>query len=307
VELLGSPAVNVNREVVLLPSLSIKLVTFVVFVWVTGEVGMESLSSGATDKHIKFENPPINELVIALYHLPIVEMKSQHIGLYWDRIRDRYPRCEQQPPIINPADIQPFQAAPGEVFPLPRFWFSSDTHPMLIQVQRNAFIFNWRRGGANEYPHYETVVKDFWQEFEGYKAFIQELASLDVIQRCELTYINVISPNEVFADSAQFMDVLPPIASLYDIQTNDRQLTGLNTTVTYQVNPTLLIDLAIKLGRRLDTKEPVAILELKAHGGPSDLSLEGARSWYDLAHDATYKMFLDATSKKVQKEIWKPL
>jgi uncharacterized protein (TIGR04255 family) len=150
------------------------------------------------------------------------------------------------------------------------------------------------------------VVKDFWQEFEGYKAFMQELNSLDVIQRCELTYINVISPSEVFG-STQLADVFPPIASLYDIQTNDRQIAGLNATVTYRVNPTLLIDLNIKLGRRSDTKELVAILELKAHGAPSDLSLGGARSWYDVAHDATYKMFLDATSKKVQEEIWKPL
>lgn len=268
---------------------------------------METPSSGAADKRIKFENPPVNELVIALFHLPIVEMKAQHIGIYWNRIRDRYPLCEQQPIIVSPSDTQPFPEAPGEIFPLPRFWFYSDTRPTLVQVQRNAFIFNWRREVANEYPHYETVVKDFWQELEGYKAFIQELGGLEVIQRCELTYFNVIPPNEVFANPGQFMNVLPPIASLSDIQTDDRQMAGLNATVTYRVNPTLLIDLAIKLGRRADTKELVAILELKAHGAPSDLSLEGARSWYDLAHEAVYKMFLDATSKKVQEQIWKPL
>ncbi len=267
---------------------------------------MERSTSSADDKRIKFENPPINELVIALFHLPIVEMKAQHVGLYWNRIRDRYPLCEQQPIIVNPSDTQPFSEVPGEIFPLLRFWFYSDTHPMLIQVQRNAFIFNWRQRGTNEYPHYDTVVKDFWEELEDYKAFIQELGSLDVIQRCELTYINVIPPNEVFANPAQLMNVLPPIASLYDLQTDDRQMTGLNATVTYRVNPTLLIDLVIKLGRRLDTKELVAIVELKAHGAPSDLSLEGARSWYHLAHDATYKMFLDATAKQVQELIWKP-
>jgi uncharacterized protein (TIGR04255 family) len=235
-------------------------------------------------------------------------MKAQHIGLYWNRIRDRYPLCEQQPMVVtNSPDTRPFQEAPGELFPLPRFWFSSATHPMLIQVQRNAFIFNWRRGDANEYPHYDMVIKDFWQELEGYKVFIQELGSLDIIQQCELTYINVISPNEFFTNPAQLMNVLPPIASLYDIQTDNRQMTGINATINYRVNPTLLIDLAIKLGRRLDTNERVAVLELKAHGAPSDLSLEGARSWYDLAHEATYQMFLDATSKKVQEQIWKPL
>ncbi len=271
---------------------------------------MESLSSDAAGKRIKFENPPINELVIALFHLPIVEMKAQHIGIYWHRIRDKYPVCEQQPMIVNSSDTQPFQEAPGEVFPLPRFWFSSDAHPTLIQIQRNAFIFNWRRLPKNEYPHYETVVTDFWRELEDYKIFVQGLGGrgLDVIQRCELTYINVISPNEFFANPSQLMQVLPSITGLAALQADDRQMVGLSATATYQVNPTLRIDLAIKLGRRTDeTKELVAVLELKAYGAPSGLSLEEARSWYGSAHDATYKMFLDTTAKQVQELIWKPL
>lgn len=253
----------------------------------------------------------INELIIALYHLPIVEMKSQHIGLYWNRIRDRYPLCEQQPIIIvDSSDTHPLSEAPGEIFPLPRFWFSSVAHPTLIQIQRNAFIFNWRRLATNEYPHYETVITDFWRELEDYKTFVQELGGrgLDVVRRCELTYINIISLNEFFANPAQLMNVLPPIASFSDIQTDNRQLAGMNATATYLVNPTLRIDLAIKLGHRTDdTKALVAILELKAHGVPSDLSLEGTRSWYGSAHDATYKLFLDATAKQVQERIWKPL
>ncbi len=275
---------------------------------------MEKSSPEAANERIKFENPPIQELGIALFHLPIMEMKSQHIGIYWVLIREKYPLCEQQTPIASVSDAQPqqltvFQEVPGEVFPLPRFWFSSKSHPTLIQVQRNAFILNWRREAATEdYPHYEKVVEDFWQELERYKTFVQESVGgkIDVIQRCELTYVNLITPNETFTSLAQITNVIPSTASLCDIRTDDRKLTGLNATVTYQVNPTLLIDLAIRLGHRLPTKEVAAILELKAHGVPSDLSLDGARAWYDSAHNATYKLFLDATDKKVQKTIWKP-
>jgi len=277
---------------------------------------MKKSSPGAAVKRTKFKNPPIHELSIALFHLPIVEMKAQHIGTYWDRIRRKYPLCEQQPPIpivsLSDAQAQPptfFQEVPGEVFPLPRFWFSNMLHPTLIQVQRNAFILNWRRvTGSEEYPHYETVMEQFWQELTGYRTFVKESVGgrLDVIQRCELTYINLIGRNETFASPADLMNVIPPTASLYDIQTDDRKLAGLNATITYGLNPTLLVDLAIRLGNRLDTKELVAMLELKAHGVPSDLSLDGARAWYDSAHEATYKLFLDATDKKVQKTIWKP-
>jgi uncharacterized protein (TIGR04255 family) len=267
-------------------------------------------SPSTAAKRIKFANPPINELIIALYHLPIMEIKAQHIGIYWQRIRDTYPRCEQRPIIaFAPADSEPLQEGPGEIFPLPRFWFFRDNHPTLIQIQRNAFLLNWRRGSENEYPRYETVVKEFWQEFEAYRAFVQEWGGqgFNVIQRCELNYINLVTTNEVFANPAQLKNVLPPVASLSDFQTEASQIIGMNATVTYQVNETLRIDLAIRLGHRLDTKELVAILDLKAHGVPSNLSFEETRSWYDSAHDTIYEMFLNATSKQVQERVWKPL
>ncbi len=265
---------------------------------------------GHTKERIKFENPPITELVVSLFHLPLPELKAQHIGIYWDRVRNKYPLCQQQHLVINDPSQQ-FIGVPGEIFPLPRFWFYSDDHPTLVQVQRNAFMLNWRRLPSfplSEYPHYETVIKDFWQELEDYKVFIQEHIErkLDPIQRCELTYVNLIPPNEIFANEGQLLKVLPPAASFYDIQTNDRQFVGLNATAVYRVNPSLQIDLALRLGRRPEINEPALALELKAYGVPSDLSLDGARAWYDSAHDATYKLFLDATAKQVQETIWKP-
>jgi uncharacterized protein (TIGR04255 family) len=274
---------------------------------------MKSSSETTTRKRIKFTNPPVNELVIALFHIPIGDLKAQHIGIYWDCIRKKYPLCDQQP-VVSLPDAQPgtmLMEAPGDVFPLPRFWFHNTTLPTLIQIQRNAFMLNWRRSPAlanNEYPHYEAVAKDFWKEFEDYKTFVQDFVGgkLDPIQRCELTYVNLITPNELFSTPAQFVNVLPPVSSFFDIQSDDRELAGLNATVTYRVNPTLLIDLTVRLGRRADTGGLAVGLELKAHGVPGDLSLEGAQAWYDVAHDATYRLFLDATAKAVQEKIWKP-
>jgi uncharacterized protein (TIGR04255 family) len=126
---------------------------------------------------------------------------------------------------------------------------------------------------------------------------------LDPIQRCELTYINLIMPNELFSSAAEFVRVLPPIESLYNLQADDRRVEGVIGTVNFRVNPTLAIDLGFRLGRRADTMEVAVGLELKAHGVPSDLSLEGARAWFDMAHDAIYKLFLDATGKEMQERI----
>jgi uncharacterized protein (TIGR04255 family) len=256
----------------------------------------------------KFVDPPIVELVVSLFHLPILELKAQHIGLYWDCIRDRFPICEQQLLVTSPSDLQPFIEAPGEILPLPRFWFRSDKHSTLIQIQRNAFMLNWRRTpGAGDYPHYESVVDDFWKELQRYASFIQDTVGgkLDVIHRCELNYINVIPTNQYFPDVTRVGAVLPSLSGLETLATGDRRLAGMNAAVTYRLGPNLLADMLLRLGRRADTGDDALVLELKAHGAPDDLSMQSAREWYDEAHDVTYKLFLDATAKELQEKIWK--
>jgi hypothetical protein len=47
-----------------------------------------------------------------------------------------------------------------EQFPTPRFWFEAADGITLIQLQKNAFIFNWRKRD-NDYPHFEAVKAAF--------------------------------------------------------------------------------------------------------------------------------------------------
>jgi uncharacterized protein (TIGR04255 family) len=275
---------------------------------------MSSSHSPSTGRRIKFTNPPVNELVIALFHLPLMDLKAQHIGIYWDKIRHKYPLSEQHPVVFDSQSTlstATLMAAPDELYPLPRFWFYNNALPTLIQVQRNSFMLNWRLLPSlpnAEYPHYETVAEDFWRELDDYKAFIQDFVGgkLDPIQRCELTYVNVIPPNELFSKPEEFVNVLPLLSSLYSIENSERRFAGMVGNVGYRVNPSLLIELGVRLGRRTDMGEIAVGLELKAHGVPSDLSLEAARGWFDAAHDATYKLFLDATGKEMQEKIWRP-
>ncbi|MBV8565033.1 MAG: TIGR04255 family protein [Methylobacteriaceae bacterium] len=253
---------------------------------------------------VKFKNPPINELVISLFHLPLIEMKAQHIGVYWDRIRDRYPNCDQQPPVSLNAT---FPEASGEIFPLPRFWFHSGPGSTLIQVQRDAFMFNWRKAGENEYPHYESVRQRFYEELDVYLAFLQAAFghTIDVVNRSELTYMNVVTQNDFWSTPPEIGNLVPPLSGLAMLPGTGR-LSGVNSTSTYQVAENLHVDLAVRLGRRIDTSEIVAMLEIKAHGTPEGLSLSAIGPWLDAAHAAALELFLNATNKDVQKMIWKP-
>ena len=198
---------------------------------------MAGMAHASTGERIKFVDPPINELVVAIYYVPIQELKSQHIGLYWQRIREMYPRCDQQTVVATPGDPNPFAEAPGEIFPMPRFWFHSGEHPTLIQVQRNAFMLNWRRlaGVASEYPHYETVVRDFWERFTEYRQFIREIGgTLDVIRNCELSYLNIIAANEFFAAPSDLAAVLPALSGLSDLADEGREFATLQAMLQFR-------------------------------------------------------------------------
>lgn len=253
---------------------------------------------------IKFENPPINELIIAIYFAPILELKAQHIGKYWDTICKRYPTCEQQAPISFMGIITD---APGDIFPLPRFWFHSGQGTPLVQVQRDAFMFNWRADGNNKYPHYEQVKNTFVEELKNFISFLKTTISYDIkfATRYELTYINLVYENELWTGVADVGKLFPPLSSLGSFDAKSRKLVGLNCTSTYVLRENLSADSTVRFGKRVDTQQTAAILELKAHGS-QELSVDDVLAWYDQAHDATYEMFLDFTDQTMQRTIWKP-
>ena len=67
----------------------------------------------------KLSHPPVNELIIGVYfNPPMLDVYTYHIGIFWEKLRNRYPRVEQRDPIGNL-----FIEVPNEMFPMPRFWF----------------------------------------------------------------------------------------------------------------------------------------------------------------------------------------
>ena len=139
---------------------------------------------------IKFKTPPINELIIStFFNPPLANLRSEHIGLFWATIKKDFPIVSQQPPIAGGADI-----IGPEVFPIPRYWFISEDQINLIQVQKNAFIFNWRRRNG-DYPHFfENLKPAFDKNFSVFEEFARaetETTNLP-IDLCELTYVNAI-------------------------------------------------------------------------------------------------------------------
>lgn len=134
-------------------------------------------------------------------------MRAVHFGLFWRRVRDRFPNTEERPalaPVIEQAKRPSsrgvqlrFEAQ--EALALPRLWLLNGAGTEMIQIQNDRFIKNWRkRGDAQEYPRYEKAIKPaFERDFREFLSFLAEekLGTVKVNQ-CEVTYVNHIVAGE---------------------------------------------------------------------------------------------------------------
>ena len=156
---------------------------------------------------VYFKSPPINEVVIATYFKPAVELRSEHIGLFWAQIKSEFPLVRQQPPVGTEIPMG------GDVFPMPRYWFTADDGISLIQIQKNAFMFNWRRR-EDEYPRYHKIKPCFDKYYSLFSEFIsaEVPSSEQAIDMCELTYVNAIPKCDFWSGPQDTSKVFPPSA-----------------------------------------------------------------------------------------------
>ena len=141
---------------------------------------------------IKYENPPIDEIVCGIRFDPIEQLQSGHFGILWQKFRSDFPKTEDQN-LVGPVSRE--DLGNSNKLPLPRVWFIHRNENELVQVQRNCFLHNWRkRRPDNEYPGYEKVIGNFERYLPRFREFLGEesLGNL-VIKEYELTYIGSYS------------------------------------------------------------------------------------------------------------------
>ncbi len=249
---------------------------------------------------MKYENPPINELVIGVYFKdPIPRFRVEHVGLYWSRIIDDFPNSTQN--MSSGCDVNPFE---GEVFPMPRFWFKSEDDVYLIQVQRNAFLFNWRRR-EEDYPHYEALKKKFDKHFSIFESFCRDQFDLSQIEieKCELNYINTISDEEYFSSFSDTKSVIPSFEPL-SIHCSDKKLKNFNVSYIYSDDDNMTLVVVLQSRRHRKTEKDALYFELRSRGELSSPTKKEADLWFDNAHDVVGKAFANLTSDDIQRHYW---
>lgn len=252
---------------------------------------------------VRFENPPINEVVIGVYfHQPLVNLRAEHIGLYWNSVRDEFPIILQQPP-IGGAMIE----TPLEVFPMPRYWLTSEDDSTLLQVQKNAFLLNWRKRETT-YPHYDIVKAKFDSNFQLFTDFVNvEVGVQDpLIEVCELSYVNVIEPSEFWTSLDDISNVIPsfkfPSPCIDNAVRED-----FNHTSIYKIDDKLSLQITVKNARLAASPDQSHLMfEIKTTGRLGEASKSQADKWFSRAHDVIISCFTGMTNPDIQNKFWIP-
>ena len=122
---------------------------------------------------------------------PLGLLQSEHIGLFWHRIRKDYPKVEQILP--DPRSLSPSRVlasmSRGQ-FPLPGFNFSAFDGSSNLLVQQGSLLVSWHRdpGGTTDFDSF--FVPAFRNAYNLFEGFAREELSVSGISTdlCELTF-----------------------------------------------------------------------------------------------------------------------
>jgi uncharacterized protein (TIGR04255 family) len=260
----------------------------------------------------RFRAPPVSEVAVGVqFQDPL--LTPVHLGLYYGRIKSRFPVASVQPPI--PPAFEVFDSLPPmpRAFPLfgpgfvpPRMWFTSSDESSLVQLQSGRLNFNWRGGlEQNAYPHFAAVQSEFMKALDDLEALIanEGLGGL-VVNQCELVYVNPLpasatgvplsEPQKIFRvwSGAQGQEW---VAAPEDV----------SFTLRYRFNDQnghpfgrLIATMSAGIGAN---GVPAFQLEMTARGRPIGEGRNGIQAFHNYAHEAIVRCFTAITTPEMHE------
>jgi uncharacterized protein (TIGR04255 family) len=262
---------------------------------------------------VRFKRPPVIEVVCGVqFATPAITLKTAHVGLLWQQFASDFPVVEDVPPFMQPleqlgpvgADVTFAPIQFSNIPPLRRSWFVNVAGDLLIQLQDDRLLFNWKRASNDvPYPSYDVVIEKFEEVWKIFRRFVEDAKVGTVeLRQFELTYVNHIDPEHGFKDV--------PIGGLF---VDHRMVSGarflpapdgIDWKTSYPLpdeNGRLYV--GIKTASRTSDRARVIRMDLTARGAPKSATEESRRAWFDLAHDWITNGFADLTTAEMHK-IW---
>ena len=254
-----------------------------------------------TQPTIKYENPPINEIVCGIRFNPIEQLQSGHFGILWQKFRHDFPKTEDHD-LIAPISQEDFENF--DKLPLRRVWFIHRNENELVQVQRNRFLYNWReREEGDEYPGYEKVINNFVRYLSLFQEFlVEENLGNIATKEYELTYIDLIPQGQGWENLGNLEKVFPNLLSLTGQGIPSTNVRVINwQTILDLPNGLGQLSIAMRSGQRKTNNQPLLHIQTRALGKGQSESMQ---AWFDAAHTTITELFLNLVSSEIQKKFW---
>jgi uncharacterized protein (TIGR04255 family) len=207
----------------------------------------------------------------------------------------------QQPIYTQQASPIPLMPYPGELFPLPRFWFLSQDEARLIQLQNGGFLYNWRKQGGN-YPRFSRIFVEFLDHLKSFQNFLKNDLKVDVpaFSSAELTYVNLLGALESLTKPADYKRVVGTFPDHSELGQNLVLENFHHVDFFRSPNGDQLV-VTQRSGHQPSEERTNVVLELKVTG-PLNTSLN---DWFSSAHSRINESFEKLTTSEMQRDIWR--
>lgn len=265
-----------------------------------------------------FEEPPVAEVALSVQFDPLTEFRIQHVGQLWECYKTEFPRVTEQPPIAPAYELftseglvlPALRMELTDYAPLPRIWFINETDTRLIQIQRDRFVYNWRRAYTHEpYPRYPDVKKSFEKQFVIFREFLMKQGFQDLVpNQCEVTYVNLIEADDRLASRGQANQLLTAFRLEYSDDTLSEP-EDVRMALRYRI-PGFGNEPAGRLHIALDPvyghvdQAILYRLNIMARGKPLSENEEGVLAFFDLGREWIVRSFAAVTTKTMHRR-WK--
>jgi uncharacterized protein (TIGR04255 family) len=262
----------------------------------------------------EYARPPVVEVAVSVQFEELAGFRAVHFGLFWEKLRSRYPITEHHPPLASVVELFGSRGAKHaslsveSQFPVGRCWYLSDDKLRLIQVQPDRFVLNWRKLDTDtKYPRYENLKKAFQSELALFLGFVaeQELGGFEPTQ-CELTYVNHLPAGQGWQDLRD----LPKIVAPWSGVTSEAHLPDIeDIRFAWQHRfdedgaPIGRVHVQLQSAFRVSNGARLLNLQLLGRGAPLGNGLDGVLAFTDRAHEWIVRVFTAITTEHMH-EVW---
>ncbi len=266
---------------------------------------------------VHFERPPLVEVAFGILFSPIAKLLPPHLGVLWGKWRSEFPQFGEAPPLPPVVEFEEGSASPANISlnfsttpPMARIWYVSNDGQNVIQVQKDRFVYNWRKNQKETaYPHYATAWKEFQRRTEEFTTFLQEnsLGEIHPVQY-ELTYVDHIAPSERLRDLGLAMllaRVFPDFSWRNAPHRSLPEPVGFEHHLVFPLPDARgKLHVTIRSAVRAPDHQPLLIVESLARGIDSAGRPAIMNSWFDVAHNQIVAAFMNLTDEDIQRTDW---